>query len=55
MGGIFALASAISDIRLGSAVGLHLTYLVAAILAGLGLLMALWSLFYHRGQPATQE
>ncbi|UAN48369.1 MFS transporter [Serratia sp. JSRIV001] len=54
MGGIFALASATSDIRLGSAVGLQLTYLVAAILAGLGLLMALWSQFYHRGQPVTQ-
>lgn len=55
MGGIFALVSATSDIRLGSAFGLHLTYLVAAVLAGLGLLMALWSQFYHRGQPVTQE
>jgi EmrB/QacA subfamily drug resistance transporter len=55
MGGIFALASATSDIRLGSAAGLQLTYLVATVLAGLGLLMALWSQFYRRGQPATQE
>ncbi|WP_447877365.1 MFS transporter [Serratia fonticola] len=55
MGGIFAFASAASDIRLGSAAGLQLTYLVAAVLAGLGLLMALWSQFYRREQPATQE
>lgn len=47
MGGIFALASASGDLRLGSAAGLHLTYLVAAVLAGLGLLMALWSQFYR--------
>ncbi|MBL5861197.1 MFS transporter [Serratia fonticola] len=55
MGGIFALASATSDIQLGSAAGLQLTYLVAAVLAGLGLLMALWSQLYLKGQPATQE
>ncbi|QXT43050.1 MFS transporter [Serratia fonticola] len=55
MGGIFALASAASDIRLGSAAGLQLTYLVAAVLAGLGLLLALWSQLYRKGQPATQE
>ncbi|WP_411751622.1 MFS transporter [Serratia sp. (in: enterobacteria)] len=55
MGGIFALASSASNMRLGSATGLQLTYLVAAVLAGLGLLMALCSQFYRRGKPAAYE
>jgi EmrB/QacA subfamily drug resistance transporter len=55
MGGIFALASAASDRQLGSVAGLQVTYLVAAVLAGLGVLMALWSQFYCAEKSTAQE
>lgn len=47
MGGIFALASASTDTPLSTTTGMQMTYLVAAMLAGLGLMMALWSQFYR--------